>query len=70
MASVDDIRIEPGDARAKVEAGQALVLDVVQPGAWAGMPRAIHGALRIPPEELAARAGELQGARGVVAYCT
>lgn len=70
MASAAEVRIQPAEARAKVDAGQALVLDVVQPQAWAGMPQAIQGALRISPEEVAERAGELRGARGVIAYCT
>jgi rhodanese-related sulfurtransferase len=70
MADTTEVRIPPVEAKRRVDAGQALLLDVVQSHAWAGLPRAIRGALRIPPEEVSERAEELRGARGVIAYCT
>jgi len=65
-----DVRIEPAAAAALVDAGQAIVVDVVSPIAWGRLDRAIHGAIRIPPKEFDTRWRELPRERTVVAYCT
>jgi rhodanese-related sulfurtransferase len=70
MADTTEVRIPPVEAKRRVDAGQALLLDVVQPHVWAGLSQAIRGAVRISPEEVGERAAELRGARGVIAYCT
>lgn len=66
----DDIRIGVAEARTKLEAGEAVALDVVQPGAWNGLEGVIKGSIRIPPDELAERVGEVPRDLDVVAYCT
>lgn len=66
----DDTRISPEDAKRLIDAGDALVLDVVASGVWASLDDALPGALRIPPEEIGDRFGELPREKAVVAYCT
>jgi rhodanese-related sulfurtransferase len=64
------LRISPTDAKALLDAGQGVVLDVVSPMAWDELDEAIPGALRIPPDEVSARMGELPKERTILAYCT
>jgi rhodanese-related sulfurtransferase len=66
----DSIRISPAEAKARLDAGDALVLDVVSPAAWDQLDVAITGALRIPPDELSRRYRELPKDREIIAYCT
>ena len=64
------LRISPTDAKARVQAGQAIVLDMVSPLAWDQIDVAIAGALRIPPDELGSHLNELPKDRDLIAYCT
>ncbi|HEX2194226.1 MAG TPA: rhodanese-like domain-containing protein [Candidatus Limnocylindria bacterium] len=64
------MRSDPTDAKARVDAGEAIILDVVSPMAWQQLDRAIQGAVRIAPDELRERWGELPRERAVIAYCT
>ena len=64
------LRISPTDAKARVDAGQAVVLDMVSPLAWDQIDVAIAGALRIAPDELGGHLGELPKDRDLIAYCT
>ena len=66
----EDLRIEPGEAKRMVDAGEAIVLDVVASGAWDELEVAVPGALRIAPEEIGRRWRELPREKAVVAYCT
>ena len=50
-----ELRITPERAKAMVEGGQALFLDVVSSSVYPMMHKAIAGAMRIAPEELAAQ---------------
>ena len=70
MDSNADIRIDPAAAKAKVDAGDAIILDVVTSESWAGMHQAIKGAIRISPEVFGDRYEELPRSRGIIAYCT
>jgi rhodanese-related sulfurtransferase len=65
-----EIRIEVEEARAKLEAGDAVAVDVVQPGAWAQMDSVVQGAVRIPPEEFTQRFEELPQDLELITYCT
>ena len=65
-----DPRIEPAAAAALVDAGQAIVLDVVGGTAWGRLDQAIHSAIRIPPNEFDRRWRELPRERTIIAYCT
>jgi rhodanese-related sulfurtransferase len=65
-----DIRISVHDARERQEAGDALMLDVVQPGAWDSLDSVVEGSVRIEPAELLDRFEELPRERDVIAYCT
>ena len=51
----EQLRIDPADAQARVDAGEAIVLDVVSPMAWEQLDRAVRGAVRISPDELGER---------------
>jgi rhodanese-related sulfurtransferase len=66
----EPLRIDPADARARVDAGEAIILDVVSPLAWEQLDRAVQGAIRIAPDEVDERWGELPRERAVIAYCT
>ena len=66
----DDPRISPADAERLLDAGDAIVLDVVAAGVWAGLDDALPGAIRIPPEEIGERFDELPRGKAIVAYCT
>lgn len=66
----EQLRIDPNDAEARVDAGEAIILDVVSPMAWEQLDRAIRGAVRIAPDELNERWGELPRERAIIAYCT
>ncbi len=48
----------------------ATALEVMSPLAWEQLDRAIAGAVRIAPDELSERWGELPRERAVIAYCT
>ena len=66
----EQLRIDPADAKARVDAGEAIILDVVSPMAWEQLDRAIPRAVRIAPDELDERWGELPRERAIIAYCT
>jgi rhodanese-related sulfurtransferase len=66
----EEIRISPPDAMRLVDAGEAIVLDVVASGVWESLDEAVPGAVRIPPEEIGQRFGELPREKAIVAYCT
>ena len=69
-AESGDVRIGIAEAKAKLGSGEAVALDVVQPGAWQQLDGAIRGAVRIPPADIGRRFGELPQQLGVIAYCT
>ena len=66
----DDLRISPAEAKDRVDSGEAMMLDVVQPATWQQLPRAVAGAIRIEPQEIAQRYHELTPEKQVIAYCT
>lgn len=66
----DDLRITPSDAWTRIADGRAIPLDVVAPGAWSQLDRAIQGAVRIPPDQLEKQAGRLPRNKEIIAYCT
>jgi rhodanese-related sulfurtransferase len=65
----EPLRIDPAEAKARIDAGEAIVLDVVTPIGWAQLDRVVAGALRIPPDEGAQRWRELPPERAIIAYC-
>ena len=66
----EELRIGVREAKRRVVAGDAIVLDVVAPDTWRELEVAIPGALRIDPREIDARYGELPREKTIVAYCT
>ena len=63
-------RIGVGEAKALADAGEAVILDVVASNVWPSMTRTIPGSIRIPPEEIQKRFGELPRDKTIIAYCT
>lgn len=63
-------RIDVADAKAMVDRGEAIVLDVVASHVWPAMARTIQGSIRIPPEKIQERFGELPREKIIIAYCT
>ena len=51
-------RIDVERAKAMLESGQAIALDVIQPHEWGRVRGAIKGAVRIPPLQLVHRLKE------------
>lgn len=58
------------EAKALVDAGEALILDVVASRVWPSMTRTIQGSVRIPPDEIGKRFSELPREKAIIAYCT
>ncbi len=69
-AGNDGIRIEVVAAKERLDSGQAVALDVVQPQAWEELDGAVEGAVRIPPQEIGQRFGELPHDLAIITYCT
>lgn len=63
-------RIDPVEAKALVDKGKAIVLDVVASHVWPAMARTIQASIRIPPEEIPDRLDELPRDKTIIAYCT
>ena len=63
-------RIDVHEAKAMVDAGEAVILDVVATHVWPSMARTIEGSIRIPPDAIQNRFGELPRDKAVIAYCT
>lgn len=63
-------RIEASEAKAIVDADEAIILDIVASHVWPAMTRTIQDSIRIPPEEIPARFGELPRDKTIIAYCT
>ena len=63
-------RIDVADAKSMVNQGEAIILDVVASHVWPAMARTIQGSIRIPPEEIKDRFGELPRDKTIIIYCT
>ena len=63
-------RIDVSEAKAMIDAGKAIVLDVVASHVWPAMARTIQDSFRIPPEEIQDRFGELPRDKIIITYCT
>lgn len=70
VARVVGPRIDVEQAKALLDAGDAVVLDSVASHIWPSMSRVIQGAIRIPPEEIKDRFSELPRNKTVIVYCT
>lgn len=63
-------RIDVAEAKALVDSGEAIILDVVASHVWPSISRTIRGSIRIAPEEIKDRFGELPRDKIIIAYCT
>lgn len=69
-ARVKGPRIDAETAKALLDAGEAVVVDVVASHVWPSMTRIIEGSIRIPPEEIETRHEELPRDKTIILYCT
>lgn len=65
-----DLLIRPAEAGRMLEAGEAILIDVVGSGAWASLREVPAGSLRVPPAEFRERVAELPLERTLITYCT
>jgi rhodanese-related sulfurtransferase len=63
-------RIEAEQAKALVDAGEAVVVDAVASHVWPAMTRSVADAIRIPPEDIPRRYTELPRDKTIIVYCT
>jgi len=63
-------RIEVAEAKALVEAAEAVVVDAVAAHIWPSMTRSIAGAIRIAPEAIPRRYTDLPRDNTIIVYCT
>lgn len=63
-------RIDVERAKAMVDSGEAIIVDVVAAHVWPAMTRTIQGSIRIPPQEIEARFEELPRGKSIITYCT
>lgn len=61
-------RISPEDAKTKIEAGEAIVIDVRSPLSYGD--EIIRGAKLIPLDALEGNVGQLPRAKAVITYCS
>ena len=66
----EDLTIGAADAGRLVELGEAILIDVVETGAWATLREVPAGSLRVPPPEFRERAEDLPFERTLITYCT
>jgi len=69
-ASPADVLISPTEAKARIERGEAIVLDLIGDESWAGLASAPKNALRIPPAEFRSRLPALPKERELLSLCT
>jgi rhodanese-related sulfurtransferase len=69
-ARVKGPRIDVESAKAMMDAGEAVIVDVVASHVWPSMTRTIDGSIRIPPEEIETRHEELPRDKTIILYCT
>ncbi len=66
----EDLRISPAEAKARVDAGKAIILDSVAEHHWSEVSRSVKGAIRINPDEIDKHYQELPKDKDIIAYCT
>ena len=64
------VRIDADAAKARIDSGEAAVLDVVHADTWELLPTQVKDAVRIDPEEIEQRFAELPRDKQIIAYCT
>jgi rhodanese-related sulfurtransferase len=69
-ARVAGPRIDVAAAKALADSGEGLLVDVVASHVWPSMTRTVQGSIRIPPEEIQTRFGELPRDKTIITYCT
>ncbi len=71
-AGIEDVeRITPAELKAKLDRGDnVLIIDVRSSGAYAASSVKLPGDVRIAPDEIIGRVGEIPMGAEIVTYCT
>ncbi len=64
------IRISVEEAKEKVDQDDAIILDVVDPGAYEELSEKIAGAVRIDPRDIQSEFEQLPKEETILSYCT
>lgn len=67
---MDDLRIEPAAAKARIDASLAIILDVGHYHPWEHLDRRISGAIRIEPDKIESQFRKVPRDKQAIAYCT
>jgi hypothetical protein len=70
MAEPVRIRIPVEEAHAKYQSGEVTMLDQLTTNQDLRATKKVAGAIRVNPDELPDRLGELPRGKGVITYCT
>jgi len=65
-----DVLISPAEARARIDRGDAIILDLIGDESWARLDAAPKNALRIPPSQFRVRLPGLSRERELLSLCT
>ena len=64
-------RVTVDEVRARMDRGEPLAMvDARSADAWSQATSSIPGAIRVPPDEVAAHVQEIPRDRAVITYCT
>jgi rhodanese-related sulfurtransferase len=64
-------RVTVDEVRARLDRGEPLVfVDARSAESWGKAQSQIPGSVRVPPDEVAAHAGDVPRGRAVITYCT
>jgi rhodanese-related sulfurtransferase len=66
----EPLRISVGEAKARNDSGNTVIVDVDDPGSFAEREEKITGARRIDPRDVADDYAKLPEDRAILAYCT
>jgi len=64
-------RVTVDEVRARLDRGEPLaIVDARSADAWSTATSRIPGAIRVPPDDVAAHVAEIPRDRAVITYCT
>ena len=68
---MDEIRVSVDDVKRRVERGDDIVfIDARSVASWSSATEQIPGAIRVPPDDVAAHVDSVPKNRTLVTYCT
>jgi rhodanese-related sulfurtransferase len=70
LLEVEMEKVTVGQAKAKVDRGEAVFLDTRSAASWTESDEQIPGAIRVPPDDVAGHVHEIPPGRELITYCT